>query len=199
MQNLTNPEYKYAVDAMYDRLESYWTSNVKRFFSKTESNYPELKGVWRQYVAWRDMKGQRLCNALEFKSSDYSNITIGAKQILVPLKGGSRHTDLIEYLRRGTRTSPGRYVYFNGKTGDYRKSLTAKTVGQKDFNKFRRSGVVPVGIGQRGPTTNAAWEIWWTVFMNEVDQQLEILADNCADIFVEDADMQLRELLDSEF
>lgn len=190
MSNLLDPEYKTAVSCMNARLTDYWRCNVKRYFSLTEKNYTELHGKYRHWIAFRDNNNTRLVNAIEIIDSS-GVVRIGVKEILVPMRNQTTWKDLIIFLQHGTPRSPGAYIrwsknsdYKYGGYGDIRRRWETSTNHPTDEMNYHKTGTIPKSMGTRGGTTGQAWTNWWNDFMQQVDKELNILADLSADILV---------------
>lgn len=183
MTTLTeSPKAQAAIKDFNRNIRYYWKQNIKKYFNKRENQYRLDPKVNHRFMIspYTDSREPRLRNAIVINWTPATNhVTVKVAPIMVksvrrghPIKPGTRTMtgdvaqkgqkayDLIEILRKGTRSSRKKYIV----------SLDAR-----------------INRGTRGPQKNDQWKRWFDgALMGKIDKELNRLADKLEDIVVEE-------------
>lgn len=188
MTTLTeSPKAQAAIKEFNRNIRYYWKQNIKKYFTKRENQYGLDPKVNHRFMIspYTDSREPRLRNAIIINWTPATNhVTVKVAPIMVkgrPGKPGTRTKsrirtrtrirtmtgevaqkayDLIEILRKGTRSSRKKYIV----------SLDAR-----------------INRGTRGPQKNDQWKRWFDgALMVKIDRELNILTDKLEDVVVEE-------------
>jgi hypothetical protein len=154
---LDDPRYKQAVAKFTTSVRMYWRKNVGQYFNR-RNNYWGLPTKMDHRISISTGGELRLRNALEVKwNPSTGHVTVRPGKLMVA--GKASPYNLIDLLANTHQPSPGAY-------------LVSSTIKGKHVEIDAR-----IKRGTRGVQENDQWIKWMNNFVDYVDKQMKVLAD----------------------